>query len=291
MIRICFLAILLPLQAMAQPKVVADIPPVAGLVAQIMRGVGTPDLLIPAGASPHHYSFRPSDARAVAEADVIFWVGPDLSPQISRALLGRTDRGLVHTFLEAETTYRLGYRDADGVQDEHRHDSHGHDPHAWLSPKNAVIWLEQIADVLAALDEENAATYRANAVSGRTAIEAALAPQVQPLSYVAGHDAYQYIEESFGLSFQGAVTSSDAEQPSPAQVLEVGLAIAKDRVHCIIVETNSDKDRLSKRFGTEAAAYALIDPMGFGITVDADFYPKFMRNIVDALEPCRDLAE
>ena len=61
--------------ALAAPKVVASIPPIHSVVAGVMEGVGEPELLVPGGASPHSYAMRPSEARALSEADVVFWVG------------------------------------------------------------------------------------------------------------------------------------------------------------------------------------------------------------------------
>ena len=58
----------------APPKVVADIAPVHSLVAQVMEGVASPDLLVEPGASPHGYSLRPSQARALQQSDLVFWV-------------------------------------------------------------------------------------------------------------------------------------------------------------------------------------------------------------------------
>ena len=67
--------------AMAEvPNVAVDIAPVHSLVARVMAGVGAPDLIIPAGASPHEYALRPSDAAALQDADLVFWVGEGLSP-------------------------------------------------------------------------------------------------------------------------------------------------------------------------------------------------------------------
>jgi zinc transport system substrate-binding protein len=54
------------------PKVAVDIAPVHSLVARVMNGVGNPNLIIPAGASPHDYQLRPSEASAIQEANLIF---------------------------------------------------------------------------------------------------------------------------------------------------------------------------------------------------------------------------
>lgn len=64
--------------ATAAPDVVVSIKPVHSLVAAIMRGVGEPQLIVDGAASPHTYNLRPSNARKLEKADVVFWVGPGL---------------------------------------------------------------------------------------------------------------------------------------------------------------------------------------------------------------------
>jgi zinc transport system substrate-binding protein len=66
--------------AAAAPKVVADIAPVHSLVARVMQGVGEPGLILPPGASPHGYALRPSEAQRLQEAELVFWIGPELTP-------------------------------------------------------------------------------------------------------------------------------------------------------------------------------------------------------------------
>lgn len=68
------------------PRVLADVPPVQSLVARVMQGVGTPGLLLPPGTSPHHHALRPSDARALGNADLVVWIGPGLTPSLVRPL-------------------------------------------------------------------------------------------------------------------------------------------------------------------------------------------------------------
>ena len=152
------------------PRVVTDVPPVHSLVSSIMQGVGTPDLILDPGSSPHSHVMRPSEAQALQSADIIFWVGPELTPWLSDPISVLSKRALVHEMLEVDGTVTLSFRE-DLNDDEHNdheeHDGHGHegiDPHAWLDPQNGVIWLGAIADLLAKSDPENADLYRKNAV-------------------------------------------------------------------------------------------------------------------------------
>ncbi|KUP91904.1 zinc ABC transporter substrate-binding protein [Tritonibacter horizontis] len=131
------------LPALAQaPRVVTDIAPVQGLVARVMEGVGTADVLVPPGASPHGYSLRPSDARALSSADLVVWVGHGLEPWLEGPLGQLATDATVIELLETPGTLTFDFRqevlfavdkaqDHDGHEDHegHDHDAHGHDDH------------------------------------------------------------------------------------------------------------------------------------------------------------------
>ncbi|GGL59738.1 zinc ABC transporter substrate-binding protein [Wenxinia marina] len=194
------------------PRVVADIAPVHALVSRVMQGVGVPDLIVQAGASPHVYNLRPSEAGALQEADLVFWTGPDLTPWLTDALDTLAADATVTALEDVDGTALLQVREGasfeahehgaadhaehehgdedhgegddhaaheDEAQDhdhdhDHGHDQHdhGHDPHAWLSPANAAVWVDEIAAQLAAADPENAAAYAANAAAAREELSA-----------------------------------------------------------------------------------------------------------------------
>ena len=119
------------------PKVVTDIAPVHSLVAQVMGDLGTPDLLIAPGTSPHHYSMRPSEAAALQEAEIVIWIGEGLTPQLGRSIEALGTKANVISLLEAPGMHLLEYRELDEFnaqehgEDAHDHDGHeGHDDHA-----------------------------------------------------------------------------------------------------------------------------------------------------------------
>lgn len=111
------------------PVVVTDIPPVHGLVAAVMEGLGEPVLLLERGASEHAYQMRPSQAGALAEAGLVVWVGPDLTPWLAEALEVRPEGGAILGLLAAEGTFRQDYGDGEKGAHDHGHDDHGHDDH------------------------------------------------------------------------------------------------------------------------------------------------------------------
>ncbi|WP_170782805.1 zinc ABC transporter substrate-binding protein [Ruegeria lacuscaerulensis] len=130
---LCAVGSVLASQAVAEPpKVATDIAPVHSLVAQVMNGVGEPALIIPAGSSPHDHAMRPSEARALQSADVVFWVGEELTPWMEKPLDALSGDARLVTLLDAEGTVLYEFRDV-VADDHHDHDEHedhdGHDSH------------------------------------------------------------------------------------------------------------------------------------------------------------------
>ncbi|MFY0619864.1 zinc ABC transporter substrate-binding protein [Shimia sp.] len=147
-------AVMLAVPARAEvPNVVTDILPVQALVSQVMQGVGEPIQLLPATQSPHSYAMRPSEARALQNADVVFWIGKELSPAMDEAIDSLVSDGetvsLLHLngtreleFRESETFLKLAlvengdahddhddHADHEGHEEHGNHDEHGHDDH------------------------------------------------------------------------------------------------------------------------------------------------------------------
>ncbi len=114
------------------PNVAVDIAPVHSLVARVMDGVGSPDLIVQLGASPHGYSLRPSEAQALQDADLVFWLGEDLTPWMEDAIETLAGDAAVTTLLEADGTMLLDFREGAlfEAHDHEDHDDHGHEEHA-----------------------------------------------------------------------------------------------------------------------------------------------------------------
>ena len=136
------LGLLMPATGLATPKVATDIGPVHGLVSMVMKGVGTPDQILPPGASPHGYAMRPSEAAALSDADVIFWIGEGLTPWFGRAIGNLAPDAVSVEMAEAKGVALLSFREGATFEahahdddddhahgEKHAHDDHGHKDH------------------------------------------------------------------------------------------------------------------------------------------------------------------
>lgn len=114
--------------AAAPPDVVTSIRPVHSLAAFVMDGVAEPHLLLPPGASPHDYALKPSDAQALSDADVVFWIGDPLETFLGKPLDSLATDARIVALASAPGLTLLRTRSGGGWA-EHAHD-HGQDDHA-----------------------------------------------------------------------------------------------------------------------------------------------------------------
>ena len=169
--------LLLCTSANAAPKVVASIAPIHSLVSMVMGDVAKPELLLNANVSPHNFALKPSDARAIQNADVVFWVGPALEAFLAKPLEALDSKDSNVALIDAEGLTLLDFRDAkkmsaadhhdgesdheEGHKDEGEHDAkhahddddkekheekheeaHGHEGHNHVGDHDPHIWLD-----------------------------------------------------------------------------------------------------------------------------------------------------
>ena len=153
--------------ANAEIKVVASIKPIHSLASYLMDGIAKPDLIVDGYASPHGFAMKPSHAKMLQNADLIFWVGEDLESFLEKPLSSIAKKAEKIELMETKGLQVLKFRERN-IFDEHDHDDHGHDdhdghahgefdPHIWLDPINAKAILNEMAEHLIENDPKNEA--------------------------------------------------------------------------------------------------------------------------------------
>lgn len=279
------------------PRVVASIVPLHSLVAGVMKDVDAPHLLIRGGTSPHHHALRPSQARALADADAVFWIGEPVEHFLI-APLGAAKARVV-ALLEAPDVHVLPAREGgtwetggNGHDHDHGH-GHGHeDGHIWLDPRNAVAIAGTVAQVLAEADPENAIRYRENAhdlAARLAALEKELATTlatVRQAPYVVFHDAYQYLETRFGLNAVGAISVHTGRAPGASRLRELRREIVDSGVKCVFREPQFEPKLAQTITEGTGAAVDVLDPLGADVPPGEDAYFTLMRRIAESLVTC-----
>jgi zinc transport system substrate-binding protein len=122
---ISFLTFFTP--ANSEIKVVASIKPIHSLASYLMDGIAKPDLIVDGYASPHGFAMKPSHAKMLQNADLIFWVGEDLESFLEKPLNSIAKRAEKIELMDIKGLNVLEFRERNIFDD---HDDHDHDGHA-----------------------------------------------------------------------------------------------------------------------------------------------------------------
>ena len=275
-----------------------SIKPVHSLVAGVMQGVAEPTLLVQGGASPHEYSLRPSEVRAINGATVVFWVGADLESFLVKPLANVKTKVRAVALATAPGVERLAVREGGAweAEDAHEHQGHGHaashDPHIWLDPMNAIAMVRQIVTVLGEVDPAHSADYRQNGerLTGRLEqlhqqLQQELTP-VKDRAYVVFHDAYQYFERRYGLHSVGSVVLDPEQRPGARRVSEIQSRIRELKVRCVFSEPQFQPALVETVIANSGARRGVLDPLGANLPVGDEAYFLLLRGLAASLTGC-----
>jgi zinc transport system substrate-binding protein len=291
----------------AGPKVVASIKPVHSLVAGVMQGVGEPFLLVKGARSPHDYAMKPSEARALDEADLVFWIGPGLETFLERPINALAADAIAVSLSLVPGVELLKNREGGAWEahahevaasnDDHGehtdHDEHGeHNMHVWLDPVNAAAMVDAIAGALAGQDAANAGRYGANAAALKArlaALDGELKASLAPIAgrpYIVLHDAYPNFEKRYRLAAVGSITVSPTRPPSAQRVSEIRRKIKELDAACVFTEPQSGAGIVDTVIEGTSARKGELDPLGAALADGPELYFALLRGNAAALRQC-----
>ncbi|AJY48202.1 zinc transporter [Martelella endophytica] len=293
--------------AMAEdgPKIVTSIKPLYSLTTALTAGTpAETTLLVKGAASPHTYSMAPSEARALQEADIVFWIGPSLEHFLEKpleALGGNADVVELEDVAGVETlSPREGGAfepddDEDHDEEHGEHEGHHHgpvDPHMWLDPMNAKAFVSAMAETLASEDPDNAAIYNANAEKLDGALDAlttdikARLADVSPKPYIVFHDAYHYFGDRFDVEAAGSVTVNPEAPPSAHRIQEIHDKLTELGAACVFSEPQFPPKVIDAIAEGTDTYVGTLDPIGADLQDGPDLYFTLLNNLADGLVEC-----
>ncbi|WP_431080650.1 zinc ABC transporter substrate-binding protein [Pseudomonas thivervalensis] len=235
--------------AQADVKVLTSIKPLQLIAAAVQDGVAVPQVLLPPGASPHHYALRPSDVRKVQSVDLLYWIGPDMEGFLPRVLNGRTLPSVAVQELPGLKLRHFAQDSASHEDEDHDGDEHDHDhrpgtvdAHLWLSPLNARVIAAKMAADLSAADPANAARYQSNLSGFNERLNALDSRLKTRLAGVAGkpyfvfHEAFDYFEDNYGLKHAGVFAVAAEVQPGAQHVAAMRTRLQAVGKTCVFSE-------------------------------------------------------
>jgi zinc transport system substrate-binding protein len=305
-----------------QLRVVVDIPPVHGIVEGVLGSNASITTLISRGIDPHNYTMKPSHAAALSAADLIVLIGESLTPSLAEKLPSLASNAQIIELAKVSNVHLIAYEDAhedheddahhdddhpddhpndhadEKEQNEHEHDEHhddehdGHDhsgidPHMWLDIDNADVWAHAIAKSASELSTALTSDINANLAAFEQAL-IGLKSEMQTLTakpYSVSHDAFGYLEESFGIDHPQAVTNGMGLRPSPSDMANLRAQIEATPPACMIIDPN-DHTALAYALAEEYSIKTVEFSQLGEIVEGENAYLILMQGAVTAFKTC-----
>ncbi|MFP3850898.1 MULTISPECIES: zinc ABC transporter substrate-binding protein ZnuA [Pseudomonas] len=282
--------------AEASVRVLTSIKPLQLIAAAVQDGIAVPEVLLPPGASPHNYALRPSDVRRVQEADLLYWIGPDMETFLPRVLSGRSKASVPVESLPGmhlrHFTASAEHHDDDEDEHDHDHRPGSVDAHLWLSSVNARVIAAKMAADLSQADPANAARYESNAKAFDARLDALDAKIKQRVAGISGkqyfvfHEAFDYFEEAYGLKHAGVFAVSSEVQPGAQHVAAMRARLTEFGKTCVFSEPPL-RPRLADTLSAGLPVkLAELDGLGGYTPATAEGYEQLLSKLADDLAGC-----
>jgi len=241
--------------------------------------------MVKGNASPHTFTLKPSTAKILQRAELVFWVGPDLEPFLQRpfeSLAAHAKHSALGTTLkEHKSEKALDVEQKHQPEQEDAH-SHGHglsaDAHPWLNPDSALQMLDVILQELTTLDPANAAIYQANASNASNRI-ATLSQQIEQqlqsyreVPYIVFHDAYGGFEKRFSMHGGRPFLFNPESGPGADRIAHMRSTIVEEGSVCLFVEPQFDSNMIDVISEGTAIRLGKLDPLGADLEDGPELY-------------------
>src|SRR5690554_1008315 len=273
-------------------NVVTSIKPLELLVKAVAGDSVSVSTIVPPGSSPHNYSMKPSQRRALEQADAIFWVGPEMETFLSRLLGGHEFDGRVVAFTEVP--------EGEDEHHEEKHDDHGHahdhgdgeDPHIWTDPQLALDMARDIHARLVTLEDmkkeeldANLARFEQDLNAADQDIKASLAP-LHSISLFAYHSAFERFAEHYELQLDGVLTLNPELSPGARHIAEVQDKLRQANQPCLLTEPQFNRQWWRSITEGLNVTFSTWDPLATDIESTSEGYIQFQQSIADAVLQC-----
>ena len=265
---------------------VAAFYPLAWVTGQVAGDAWEVTNLTGPGTEPHDLSLDIKQTATLAEADLIV-LQHDFQPAVDETVDANAPDAEI---VDAADVVEL----MPASEHEHEHEEAGHDhgeldPHFWQDPLLMADLGDAVADRLAGLDPDGAATYEDNAAQLRGELEALDQEYVDGLAQcertttVVSHEAFSYLAR-YGLQFEAIAGLSPDAEPTPADLARLQQLITDDGITTVFSERLASSKMADSLAGDLGLETAVLDPVeGLSDETADDDYLSLMGQNLDAL--------
>jgi zinc transport system substrate-binding protein len=264
--------------ANAQVSIATTVRPLQLIAESIVGESGTVTSIVGRQDSPHQFVLTPSDRLAIASADLLIWIGPELEVYLADFLNDESRSGSIITVLEnpALTIHK--------INDEI-------DAHFWLNSDNGIALAKEIKDRLIEIDQAQAAQYQSRFESFVAEIETTNRDLTERFStshnnYLVYHNAYQYFERQFGLQHSVALLADPETQPGIQHILRTRELVENSMPNCLLVELESSMELATTLTDGMDIRTVSVDHLGYDVLPSDNPYRQLLLQVAESFESC-----
>jgi zinc transport system substrate-binding protein len=270
----------------AAPTIVVTLKPIHSLVTGLCQGVCQPVLLLNGTQSPHDYTLKPSERRLFESASIIIYASSTIESFIEPLQASLSAR----QFIALDTLPGMPLLAARGTS--HTHHQADYDGHTWLSPINAGVFVNQLADILAQRDPANREVYfrnRDQLLQKLRTLHVQIQQKLMPVHnqpFLQFHDALQYFERDFSLTHGLAVTSGAEHAPGARHIKTLQQQVREKNINCFLYEPPQAPKLLETLDVNHTAKKQALEIHGSELAAGADLYFVLLQNIATTVHRC-----
>jgi zinc transport system substrate-binding protein len=264
--------------ASAQVSIATTVRPLQLIAESIVGESGTVTSIVGRQDSPHQFVLTPSDRLAIASADLLIWIGPELEVYLADFLNDESRSGSIITVLEnpALTIHKIN----DKI-----------DAHFWLNSDNGIALAKEIKDRLIEIDQAQAAQYQSRFESFVAEIETTNRDLTERFStshnnYLVYHNAYQYFERQFGLQHSVALLADPETQPGIQHILRTRELVENSMPNCLLVEPESSMELATTLTDGMDIRTVSVDHLGYDVLPSDNPYRQLLLQVAESFESC-----
>ena len=277
-------------------EIVVSIKPLHSLVSAVTEGSNSVSLVIDSSMTPHNFALKPSHAKLLNNAKVLFYIDDEFESGLKKTVKGLPKSVKVIRVSKMKKLRLLSTRaDDNWEEDGHDHHDHGHssnDLHFWLDPNNAIEIVKSITQELSAIYPENINIYKKNAkniikeIKTTDLLIKSMLEPVRNKPYIVFHDAYQYFEKAYSLKSVGSILV-DPELPASAKrIIKIRSKIKSLNALCVFKEPQFRAKIVKTVIDGTTTKIGILDPLGADIKSGPDMYTSLLKNIAENLNAC-----
>ena len=275
-----------------QLEIVTTIKPIQAIVAAIVNDNVDSFQLIPDYASPHDYSFKPSDISRVKNANIIFRIDEHMEVMLNPVFENLNAKTRLVSLAEEGDIKLLPVTKASKAVKDDQHNHGNIDFHIWTSPKNALVMAKSIAKTLVELDPINASSYQQNLDSFSQQLDQVTSElskalvKAQHKQYIVFHDSWQYFATEFQLQEPVVVNLHEGLTPGVKSVSEIRQKIEADHIGCIFYDQDVAPAQLALLSDKQSVKTIEIDVLARKLEVNKDTYLNWLQNMGQQISAC-----